>query len=229
MLAHWPEPPAKSILRLRAGGLEGPQGSLIAVRIASLLASPRSPFSGRDGRAGAAASGCRIAEAAVPVLAVGCFAGHLGGGRGEQPGLPLGLGGERAGGAFRAEVQDRPELTEPVEGEQAQRMAVPAGRQRGGEVAVAGLVDLLDPRAEPVDRCSRSGSRQLPPARCRLGPVGQGVRSGVGAEAGDVPGKAGDLLVEPAEGVDHGGVTAEDGGHRLDARTGAVGVLAQRP
>ena len=85
------------------------------------------------------------------MLAAAGLAGHLLGGGGQQPGLPFGLAGQGAGGPPGLQVEHRPQLAEPVQGVQAERVLLPAAAQRGREVAVAGPVDLLDPGAEPAD------------------------------------------------------------------------------
>ena len=89
-------------------------------------------------------------------------AGELVGGGGEQPGVPFGLPGQGAGGAPGLEVQDGPQLGQPVQDVQAQRVLVPAVGQAGGEVAVAGPVDLVDPGAQLGDRLVARGAVELP-------------------------------------------------------------------
>ena len=53
--------------------------------------------------------------------------------------------------------------------------AGPAGAEGGGEVAVAGPVDLLHPGAQPGDGFGPVVGRELPPARGRVGLVAVGV------------------------------------------------------
>src|ERR1022692_2817596 len=155
-----------------------------------------------SGASGGGAAGWWLAGGcAGGVLAAGGVGGHLVGGCGQQAGLPLALGGQDAGGAVRVEVQDGPELAEPVQGVQAQGMVFPAGREDGGELAVAGLVDLADPGAEPVQRGVAFWPGELPPSWRRDRQVASRVL-GVVAVAGDVgemPGEGGDLLVEPVQ------------------------------
>ena len=50
------------------------------------------------------------------------------------------------------EVQDRPQAGGDVQGVQAQVVGGPAGAEGGGQVAVAGPVDLVHPGAQPGDR-----------------------------------------------------------------------------
>ncbi|HET9897676.1 MAG TPA: hypothetical protein VFQ44_22325 [Streptosporangiaceae bacterium] len=83
-------------------------------------------------------------------------------------------------------------------------MEFPAGGERGGEVFVAGAVDLLDPGAEPVDGFVARRAGQVPPAGWRLGCVAlvMGCREG-GGEVGELVPERGDLVVEAVECVHH--------------------------
>ena len=54
------------------------------------------------------------------------------------------------------------------------------GREGGGQVAVAGPVDLLDPGAEPGQGFGAVGGREPPPGRGRVGLVAVGVVVGRG-------------------------------------------------
>ena len=56
-----------------------------------------------------------------------------------------------AGVRLGLQVEDGPQLGQDVQAVQAQVVGGPAGAQGGGQVAVAGLVDLLDPGAQPGD------------------------------------------------------------------------------
>ena len=75
----------------------------------------------------------------------------LGRGR-QQPGVPFGLPGQRAGGAGRGQVEHRPQLGQPVQDVQAQRVLVPAVAEAGRQVPVPGPVHVLDPGAQLADR-----------------------------------------------------------------------------
>ena len=61
-------------------------------------------------------------------------------------------------------------------------MGLPARGEGGGEVAVAGAVDLLDPGVQPGDGFLAVGGRELPPRgrRARAVAVGVGVVVGGG-------------------------------------------------
>ena len=114
------------------------------------------------------------------MAAVGGFDPELVGQRGQDAGLVLGLGGDQARGAVGLEVQDRPQGGRDVQAVQAQVVGFPAGGQGGGQVAVAGAVDLLDPGAEPGEGFGAVGGREFPPRRRRVGlvPAGIGVVPG---------------------------------------------------
>ena len=101
------------------------------------------------------------------VLAAGGFEVELFGEGGEEPGLPFGLAGEGGWLAFGGEVEDGPEFHEPVESVEAEQVLVPARAEGGGEMAVAGAVDLLDPGAEPAQGFLAFGSVEFPPPRSR--------------------------------------------------------------
>ena len=82
-------------------------------------------------------------------------------------------------------------------------MLVPAGAEGGGEVAVAGAVDLLDPGAEPGQGFLAFASVELPPAGGRDGLVSSSLSASPPAvrHCGEPGGQGGDLLVEAVEGV----------------------------
>ena len=90
---------------------------------------------------------------------------------GQEAGLVFGLGGQQPGGAFGLEVEGRPQLAEDVQAVQAQVVGGPARTQGGGQVTIAGAVDLLDPGAQPGDGFAAFGGRELPPRRGRVGVV----------------------------------------------------------
>ena len=114
------------------------------------------------------------------VGAAGGLGHQLGGQGGQDAGLVFGLGRQQAGGAVGLEVQDRPQGGRDVQGVQAQVVGFPAGREGGGQVAVAGAVDLLDPGAEPGQGFGAVGGREPPPRRGRVGLVAVGVVVGLG-------------------------------------------------
>ena len=82
-------------------------------------------------------------------------------------------------------------------------MLVPAGAEGGGEVTIAGAVDLLDPGSQPGEALLAFVAGELPPLGSRCGAIGvvvstvgvAGLRRGFG-EAGD---QGGDLLVKAVE------------------------------
>jgi hypothetical protein len=65
--------------------------------------------------------------------------------------------------AVRGEIQDRPQLTKPVECVQAQRMILPAGREQRREPPIARAVDLADPGTQPGQGCLAIRAVDLPP------------------------------------------------------------------
>ena len=101
---------------------------------------------------------------AWPVLAASRLAGHLVGGCGQEAGVPFGLGGEGTAVAFGGEVKQGPQFAEPVEGEKARGVVFPAGGEDGGELAVAGPVDVLDPAPQPVYGRILFGAVEFPPS-----------------------------------------------------------------
>jgi hypothetical protein len=103
------------------------------------------------------------------------------------------------------EVKRRPQLAEDVEAVQAQVVSGPARTQGGGQVAVAGAVDLLDPGLQPDDGFVAVGGREFPPRRGRVWVVT--VR--VGAVEGEVGGQVGDLPVQGLEPGQDGGIAFE--------------------
>jgi hypothetical protein len=70
---------------------------------------------------------------------------------GQDADLVFGLGGQQDRGPQGLQVQDRPQGGRDVQRVQAQVVRFPARAERGGQVAVAGPVDLLDPGAQPGD------------------------------------------------------------------------------
>ena len=100
---------------------------------------------------------------------------------GQDAGLVFGLGGQQDRGPQRLQVQDRPQAGRDVQHVQAQVMRLPARAERGGQVAVAGPVDLLDPGAQPGDGFGSCVGREVPPLRRRFGVVAVGVGAVRGA------------------------------------------------
>jgi hypothetical protein len=137
------------------------------------------------------------------VLAASGFEAHLLGEGGEQARLPFALAGDRPDGAVGRQVEQGPQLHEPVEAVEAQCVLVPAGTEGGGEVTIAGAVDLLDPGSQPGETFLAFVAGELPPPGSRCGAIGVAVstvrvarpRCGFG-EAGD---QGGDLLVKAVE------------------------------
>ncbi|MGH3185688.1 MAG: hypothetical protein ACRDPY_00710 [Streptosporangiaceae bacterium] len=129
-------------------------------------------------------------EVVAGVAAAGGLGDQLGGQRRQDAGLIFGLGGKQAGAAVGLEVEHGPQFGEDVQAVQAQVVGLPAGGEGGGEVAVAGPVDLVDPAAQPGDRVGAAGGREFPPGRSRIGAVAAGgvdVICEVGGQAGEVP------------------------------------------
>ena len=126
---------------------------------------------------------------------------------GQDAGLVFGLGGDQGGAAGGLQVQHRPQLGCDVQPVQAQVVGGPAGAEAGGQVPVAGPVDLLDPGPQPGDGFRPVGGRQLPPRRCWLGAVTVGVRVGL-AGCGELGERGSVLLYDVAEG---GGLAGELG------------------
>ena len=108
-----------------------------------------------------------LPEVGQGVAAAGGFGGQLGGQGGQDAGLVFGLGRQGPRGAFGLEVQDGPQVGQDVQAVQAQVVRAPAGGEGGGQVAVAGAVDLLDPGLEAGDGFGPVGGRELPPRRRR--------------------------------------------------------------
>ena len=172
---------------------------------------------------------CGVAGVAA---AVGLGAELVGQG-GQDAGLVFGLGGDQGRGAGGLQVQHRPQLGCDVQPVQAQVVGGPAGAEAGGQVPVAGPVDLLDPGPQPGDRFRTVGGRQLPPRRCWPGAVTVGVRAGLAgygelgergsvlsydaAEGGGLVGELGQAGVEPGELLGLGGELVGDGGDRVVA------------
>ena len=92
--------------------------------------------------------------------------------------MVFGLGGQQPGAALVLEVEHRPELGEDVEPVQAQVVGLPAGAEGGGQVAVSGSVDLLNPGAEPGQRFAALVGWELPPLRYWVGEVVSSVLFG---------------------------------------------------
>ena len=85
-------------------------------------------------------------------------------------------------------------------------MLVPAGPEGGGEVAVAGTVDLLDPGSEAAQGFLAFGLVEFPPPRCgdRLVLLAAGIVA-FGCRDGSEPGsQSANLLVEAIKGVEQG-------------------------
>ena len=97
------------------------------------------------------------------MAAAGGFSHQLGGQGGQDAGLVFGLGRQRPRGAFGLEVEDGPQVGEDVQAVQAQVVRAPAGSEGGGQVAVAGAVDLLDPGVQAGDGFLPVGGCELPP------------------------------------------------------------------
>lgn len=156
--------------------------------------------------------GCRRAVLgwwSLGVLTTGGFEVHLLRQGRHEPGLPFGLAGQRRDAAFGWQVENGPQLHEPVQPIQAQRMLLPARAERSGEVPVARPVDLLHPGAQPRQCLIPCRSSEFPPARNRHGPVG--VILPVTAAAGigygrDPRRERGDLLIETIESVEDRGL-----------------------
>ena len=106
---------------------------------------------------------------------------------GQDAGLVFGLGGQQPGGAGGLEVQDGPQAGQDVQAVQAQIVGGPAGADLGGQVAVAGAVDLLDPGLQAGDGFLAFGGREFPPGRSRVGLVSAGVGGELGGQFGDLP------------------------------------------
>ena len=121
-------------------------------------------------------------------MAAGGGLGHqLGGEGGQDAGLVFGLGGQQLGGALGLEVEDGPQAGQDVQAVQAQVVGGPAGGDGGGQVAVAGAVDLLDPGVQAGDGFVAFGGGELPPCRGRVGVVAVGVGGELGGQVGDLP------------------------------------------
>ena len=151
--------------------------------------------------------------------AVGLDAELVGQG-GQDAGLVLGLGGHQAGAAAGLQVQHRPQLGCDVQPVQAQVVLIPAGAEGGGQVPVAGPVDLLDPGPQPGDRFLPVVGRQLPPRRCR--PWAVAVRFRVGLAGSGELGEGGRVVLQGA--ADAGGLVGELG--ELSADRGVMLGLA---
>ena len=145
---------------------------------------------------------------AVAGVAAGGGLGHqLGGEGGQDAGLVFGLGGQQPGGAPGLEVQDGPQAGQDVQAVQAQVVGGPAGADGGGQVTVAGQVDLLDPGVQAGDGFVAFGGGEFPPGRGRVGVVAAGV-------GGELGGQVGDLPVQGLEPGQDGGVVVQACGRR---------------
>ena len=123
---------------------------------------------------------------------------HLLGRRRQQPGLPFRLRGQADGSPLRVKVEQRPELAEPVERVQAQRVLFPAFRECGRDLAVSGPVDLLDPGAEPAGHgVPFPVSEPPPPRRGDRLVAGLRVIAARSRRLGEALGELFDLAVEP--------------------------------
>jgi hypothetical protein len=145
---------------------------------------------------------------------------QLAGQGGQDAGLVFGLGRYQPGAAAGLQVQRRPQLGQDVEGVQAQVVLLPAGAEAGGQVPVAGPVDLLHPGAQPGDWLPAICGRQLPPRRRRCGTVPAGF--GVGWAGCGEPGEGGRVVLQRA--ADAGGLAGEFG--ELAGQGGVVLSLA---
>ena len=139
---------------------------------------------------------------------------QLGGQGGQDAGLVFGLGGQQHVVAAGLEVQHRPQAGGDVQGVQAQVVGGPAGAEGGGQVAVAGPVDLLHPGAQPGDRLLPVIRAELPPARRRVRLVSAGilvgrVGAGAGGQAGEQAGQGG--VVGGFAGIEPGDLLALGG------------------
>ena len=111
-----------------------------------------------------------------------------------EVGLAVGLGGQQDRGPHGLQVQDGPQAGRDVQRVQAQVVRFPARAERGGQVAVAGPVNLLDPGAQAGDGFGSSVGREVPPLWRRFGVVGVGV--GVVEGGGGELGEGGCVLVQ---------------------------------
>jgi len=142
----------------------------------------------------------------IGMLAAGGLDVHLLGQGRKEAGLPFGLAGEDGCVSRGAEVEGGPQFHEPVEPVEAERVLFPAGAEGGGQVAIAGPVDLLDPGAEAGKRLFTFITFELPPpgsagglARVAVPPAVAGCR-----HAGQLRGEASHLLVESVERTEDG-------------------------
>ena len=124
------------------------------------------------------------------------------------------------------EVEHGPQVGQDVQAVQAQVVGGPAGAEGGGQVAVAGLVDLLDPGAEPGDGLLAVAGGEFPPGGRRAGLVAAGILTGggVGGQAGEQGGEGGVVRgfagVELGELLTAGGELVGQGGDRVVAGHG---------
>ena len=123
----------------------------------------------------------------------------------------------RPGWRYRTDHRPRGD----VQGVQAQVVGGPARAEGGGQVAVAGPVDLVHPGAQPGDRLLPVVRGELPPARGRAGLVAAGVvrgrvGAGAGGQAGEQPGQGGVVGgfagIEPGDLLALGGELVQGGG-----------------
>ena len=105
------------------------------------------------------------------MAAAGRFGHQLGGQGGQDACLVFGLCGQHPRGAFGLEVEHRPQVGQDVQAVEAQVVGGPAGGEGGGQVTVAGAVDLLHPGVQPGDGFAAVGGREFPPRRWRAGTV----------------------------------------------------------
>jgi hypothetical protein len=112
------------------------------------------------------------------VAAAGGLGDQLGGQGGQDAGLAFGLGRQDPEGAFGLEVEDGPQVGQDVQAVWAQVVRPPAGGEGGGQLAVAGPVDLLDPGVQPGDGFGPVGGRELPPGRRRARAVAVNIYAG---------------------------------------------------
>jgi hypothetical protein len=112
------------------------------------------------------------------VAALGGLVAELGGQGREDADLVFGLRGQGGRAAAGLEVEQRPQGGQDVQGVQAQVVGGPAGAEGGGQVPVAGPVDLLDPGVQPGDWFVAGVGGEVPPGGRRAGLVAAGILLG---------------------------------------------------
>ena len=99
-------------------------------------------------------------------------------------------------------------------------MRFPARAEGGGQVAVAGPVDLLDPGAQPGDGFGSCVGREVAPLRRGVGVICVGVGAVRGGELGEDGGVLVQGAAEPGELLAVGSELVQDRGDRVVARHG---------